>query len=396
MELTKFACSADGKWLAVVEMRDDGVTSIELRLKFFRAIDSKEKFELNTTAHCAHREKIVALQFAPNSQVLVTASADGSFKLWTLEVEERGVGEAPKMFWSCAKVGSRNSIAKPSLVAFSHDSSLLAVVFDNVVTFWDTTHDNLVFKETVLATPDGPVAENSIVDVHFCQNVATAHFFVEVRETSVKVWNLLNLTGESLLSAMLILMESNFSISFLVQYVYKHEATSKIARSVFDPIMDRLAVITTDHTLTVWPITMATALYNVTLEDLVLGAVYVPIADGSRLVYLNQKRELRTIVDAVLAENLDNDIHLLREAEGTKQTPFTKMLIDAKRNELLTGLTETAGSYGKFLSKYVNSGKVAEEMFLNVPSHVLPPIDKICGQFLDALLGDDDENNIDL
>jgi len=368
VELTKFACSPDGKWLAVVEMRDDTVTSIELRLKFFRAIDTKQKFELNTTAHCAHRDKIVALQFAPNSQVLVTASVDRLFKLWTLEVEDRGEGEEPKRFWSCAKVGSRNSVARPRLIAFSNDSSLLSVVFDNVVTFWDTTHsENLVFKETVLALAAASVDESLLVGVHFCQNVATSHLFIEVREKSVKVWNLLNLTVQ-----------------------YSRNFSTAIARTVFDPIMDRLALIATDHKLTVWPISLTAELYNVHLTDLMMGAVYVPIADGSRLIYLNEKRELRTIVDADLAENLTNDIHLLREAEETKQTPFTKMLIDAKRNELLTGLKETTGSYGKFLSKYINSTKVAEEMFLNVPSHVLPPIDKICDQFLDALLGDDD------
>lgn len=196
MELTNFAASPDGKWLAAVEMRDDGVTSIELRLKFFKAIDSKQKFELNTTAHRAHSAKIAAMQFSPDSQVLVTASEDRSFKLWTQEVEQRGEGEEAKIFWSCSRVASRNTVAKPSLLSFSNDSSLLAVVFDSVVTFWDmSTNEDLVFKETVLALADDERDER-LVAIHFCQTATNAHLFVEVRQHSVKVWNLLLLSSK--------------------------------------------------------------------------------------------------------------------------------------------------------------------------------------------------------
>lgn len=143
------------------------------------------------------------------------------------------------------------------------------------------------------------------------------------------------------------------------------------------------------------PVHLSTALVEITLADGALSAAYVPIADGSRLIYLNDSHELITVIEADLVGNLGNDVHLLRDVEQTIQTPFTKMLIDVKRTELLTGLTGAAASYGKYLSKYVNSSKVAEEMFLNVPSHVLPPVDKICGQFLDALLGTDDSEDHD-
>ena len=190
IEVTKAAVSGDGVWLSTIEMRDDFETLPEIRLKFWELTESLQNYLLNTTIHLPHNSEVNCLQFSSDSEAMVSTSSDREFKIWHLVEDE------DKKWWKCFKVGNLNSVSIPTIAKWSSDSSLLGIAFDNFITLWD------VFDKSVLKFMDRlSVEEKSDSKLIFIDfgTEDKSHLLIEGRHYLIKIWNLLDLSGNCLL-----------------------------------------------------------------------------------------------------------------------------------------------------------------------------------------------------
>jgi len=84
--IERVAFNRDGRWMATVERRagaSDETTEV-LVLKIWRLDEALQQYQLNTRINAPHKGRVTALKFHPNRDLLVTASADNTFKVWTL------------------------------------------------------------------------------------------------------------------------------------------------------------------------------------------------------------------------------------------------------------------------------------------------------------------------
>uniref|UniRef100_A0A8B9RRE7 WD repeat domain 75 n=1 Tax=Accipiter nisus TaxID=211598 RepID=A0A8B9RRE7_9AVES len=138
-DLVKVAFSAQGKWLATVEEREE-VTDPELQLKLWLYDEETQSFKLNTRINMPHEDHITDMCFREmdeledDSLILVTAGRDCVFKVWVMVEDTDPEGSVS---WSCDFVGSYHNYQATNC-CFSEDGSLLAVSFEETVTVWDS------------------------------------------------------------------------------------------------------------------------------------------------------------------------------------------------------------------------------------------------------------------
>lgn len=75
------AFSKNGDWLVTVERRVDGKTPT---LKFWSYDTRAQQYDLNTQVNSPHASKISAVVYHPETDLCVTVSLDGKFKLWVV------------------------------------------------------------------------------------------------------------------------------------------------------------------------------------------------------------------------------------------------------------------------------------------------------------------------
>lgn len=190
VDVDLFCVSPDGSWIATQEARDDGINYPEHRLKFWMKTDKKEKFTLNTTIHYPHQQKFVKnMKFSPDSDLLVTMGGDAMFKLW----HQVSDGNTSRIRWESTRNGYRNSVWIPSLASFSSDSSILAVLFDTIVTFWTISDDSVKHEELTLF--EGTDFSKKVVGLNFGSGISS-QLLVEVRGPLIRVFSILSLKGE--------------------------------------------------------------------------------------------------------------------------------------------------------------------------------------------------------
>ncbi|KAI9013838.1 quinon protein alcohol dehydrogenase-like superfamily [Phycomyces nitens] len=166
-----------GEWMATVDMRDDGETSVELYLKFWQWNPNSQSYALHTRVDYPHSQAITSLTFSPSTRhgpMAITTSADKTFKVWVLSTEREVV-------WTCRSVGVyRDSPA--TAAAFSDDGSILAVAFGSMLTLWDPYENTL---QGILAQPSD---QESIVHAAF---LGDSPYVVTASKTHFYVWNML-------------------------------------------------------------------------------------------------------------------------------------------------------------------------------------------------------------
>ncbi|XP_054164142.1 WD repeat-containing protein 75-like [Oppia nitens] len=359
-ELTKAAVSDDGLWLSTLEMRDDFETLPEIRLKFWQIKETLKNYILNTTIHLPHKSIVNCLKFASNSQSMVSTSKDKEFKVWNL------VKDDDKEWWNCFKVGNLNSISIPTLANWSADSSLLAVVYDNYVTLWDIC-DKLVLRfMTKLSVEDKN--ESTIIFVEFGRQ-NKSHFLIEGRQTEIKVWNLLDLS-----------------------VLWKYQLYERIVCIDFNQWENKLAV-TTNRIIQFMSIDSDDVIATVDLSQSQQSIIATVFTDEmpNNVLLDNKKPTLEKT--QFYCMNSSQELFVLSERRSQMSTqvmswqtddylsPIAAMLMNKKeRKETLKN-----DEFDSYFKTNLKLSKLVNDMFFNVPSHVLPPIDILSKTFLTAL-----------
>ncbi|KAI9348781.1 quinon protein alcohol dehydrogenase-like superfamily, partial [Zopfochytrium polystomum] len=148
-EVADVAFSADGKWMGTVDTRPKSGSLEEVtHLKFWMFDDVQQRYVVCTRIESPHAASITSMSFVdpPNGSglplLLITASADGTFKAWQLHAQSadppasRGNNAIPAAQWLIRSKGSYRG-SPMSDCQVSQDSSVLAIASGPLVTLWD-------------------------------------------------------------------------------------------------------------------------------------------------------------------------------------------------------------------------------------------------------------------
>ncbi|XP_017882412.1 WD repeat-containing protein 75 [Ceratina calcarata] len=362
-EVTKIALNHDGTWMATVEERNDKVSCIEVRLKFWMFDTKQQLFTLNTSIELPHEGGVNALHFQPSTlfddgEILaVTTGRDRKFKLWHL-VEPSSIHKKAK-HWQCHSMGDyRNLLVSDA--GFSIDGSLVGIGFDSSVTIW--IPETCTFKYSLRHSQ----YQYPVMRVEFGKQEA-CHLVIAASAHHIAVWNILSL-----------------SLIWSVPL--------KIATLTADPKSTYMAVFTTDNSLFIFTPQKSTPIYTrenvIENNSSVLGAAFVPHLQEKRdsshrlwqrksqLFFLDSNQELLTLEP-------ESEVTISLEILSSKATvPAT-----AFSNLVAAKTTVDKEAVTPFMHDQLGeAGTGIVEELLSVSAHTLPPMKLLCASFITSLL----------
>lgn len=194
----------DGEWMLTVDHRGKGTAEIEAQtsIKFWKwheddagddeqstgAVSASGRYVLDSMMDAPHKAAVTGLCRHPTLPVAVTTSMDFTFKVWALQdvVGGRGFAKgAKRKAWHCRSVGGYRECAA-RCAAFSHDGSLLAIGYQQVVTLWEP--DTCTLQETLTHPP----FSHLVTEVGFTGQGSARPSLVACSTEWVHVWNLLS------------------------------------------------------------------------------------------------------------------------------------------------------------------------------------------------------------
>eukprot|EP00163_Fabomonas_tropica_P018473 TRINITY_DN3280_c0_g1_i2.p1 TRINITY_DN3280_c0_g1~~TRINITY_DN3280_c0_g1_i2.p1 ORF type:complete len:872 (-),score=171.87 TRINITY_DN3280_c0_g1_i2:83-2698(-) len=177
----RYTFSENGDYLATVERRVDGETSLVMSLKFWHFDKSSQTYNLNTRLDNPHRHKTTGLVFHPTQPVVASCGLDNKFKIWHLQESKARGGRGVKQSWTCLSVGQYRE-APMRCVKFSRDGSILAAAFGQVVTLWEPISCTLVQTLPHSLGPD---------HVRGMEFTAGRPLLISYSDNAITVWDLL-------------------------------------------------------------------------------------------------------------------------------------------------------------------------------------------------------------
>ncbi|CAG2169774.1 unnamed protein product [Oppiella nova] len=255
----------------------------------------------------------------------------------------------------------QTQFSTPTIANWSSDSSLLAIAYDNFLTLWDVVDTNVLKFMTKLSVEEKKDSKLIFVDFGYEER---SHFLIEGRQQLVKVWNLLDL-----------------SIVWMLQ---PYETIQSISLNKWE---NKLAVAS-NTIITFYGLDSEEPVGSVpinTKNQPIIATLFTDeeafVLKDHRYNQVLQKSNRQELF--VLGDNLYKppQTQVMNWNTGDLLSPMALMLINKKeRKEVLK--SEEFDSYFK---TNTSVGKLVEDMFYNVPSHVLPPIDILSKTFLTAL-----------
>nr|KYP57483.1 WD repeat-containing protein 75 [Cajanus cajan] len=354
--------SVDGSMMGTVEVKlpEDGVGGL-VCLKFWD-LDDNKRFSVSTLIYEPHRDAhISAIAFNPTRRMAVSLSYGGDFKIWVCKEEIKQKGQMlQNSGWMCHAVGSYKNKAMRA-AAFSADGSVLAVAADNVITLWDPNNNVLVavVGETLMPITSLGFAGKSYYLVSVCHG----------SKPQLSVWSMSRLAA--FWSYKIQIEAVSFTIDFSYFAVLALLPESNEYAFKGDGII-LLFNVTNPTPMASWSVTKAKG------GGLAFLKGYPSEQLQSLLAYINGDREYVIFhphsKEAFELSRIRQDDHVLEE---TGQFGYTSIYgelpkFDPKRN--LTSSISSAASERPW------------ETIFSGSSHMLPPLTKLCSEFLESLL----------
>ncbi|KAL6567645.1 hypothetical protein OROGR_001313 [Orobanche gracilis] len=370
------ALSQDGSTMSTVESRlpEEGIGSL-VSLKFWACGSQSKQFGLSTVIYEPHREaRISSIAFRPSCHMAVSTSSGGDFKIWVRKHEILPKDQAPQNSgWTCHALGSYKKKSM-NAAAFSSDGSVLAVAAEKVITLWDPDRNTLL---AVIGDSLEPIANLSFV--------GKSDYLVSASRglnPGLTVWNMsklcttwsYRLDTEAIACSM---ENSTFAVlvrSRLSKGMESAEPTSQGADGVI-----LLFSAENPVPLSSWFVSKAqggglsfvrSCLQS---EDKVAEAkaaseVLVYVNGAHEYVLLNMNGEQATELSISRQQNFSS-------FEETERFGYTSIYGELPEFSLKADKTVVSLS-SEITSKTIFSG----------PSHTLPPLPKLCCDFLESLL----------
>ncbi|KAL8461980.1 hypothetical protein ACS0TY_033171 [Phlomoides rotata] len=368
------ALSRDGSTMSTVETRlpEEGIGSL-VTLKFWARGSQSKQFNLSTVIYEPHREAgISSIAVRPTGHMAVSSSYGGDFKVW---VNRHGTPPKDETHqnagWTCHAVGSYKKKPMTS-AAFSSDGSVLAVAAEKVITLWDPD------RNTLLA-----VIGDSVEPITTLSFVGKSDYLVSASRGSkpqLTIWSMSKLcaTWSYRLDAEAIscsMYNSTFAVLVLSEQMVVGEAT-------LHPHEGTIVLFNAENAvpLSTWLVSKAQGgklsfvLSSPKSED----EISETKAEDEVLAYINGAHEY-----VLFSPNGEPESKL----SVFRQWGFSS-LEDTERH----GYASIYGELPEFSLKIdqspflsASSEKTWKTIFSG-PSHSLPPLPKLCSDFLESLL----------
>jgi NET1-associated nuclear protein 1 (U3 small nucleolar RNA-associated protein 17) len=204
-EVMHVAFSGSGEWMVTVDGREDQLE--QASLKFWYWDKTTQQYDLNTQYNINKSEKIRAIAYHPRKDILVSVSAGGQFKHYSVVQNRVELSEAsakvhgakhhnkqphPARFevlegsakyrWIVSSAGGYHDL-EPRAACFSSDGSLLAISYQHIITLWSPETNML------LTTLTFPPDHEPITKMAF---LSESQFLVACSKRRLFVWDLLS------------------------------------------------------------------------------------------------------------------------------------------------------------------------------------------------------------
>ncbi|XP_078177165.1 transducin/WD40 repeat-like superfamily protein isoform X1 [Carex rostrata] len=364
--------SNDGSMMCTVEekLQEMGLGGL-ISLKFWTRGSHTGHYTLSTVIYEPHSNGGVSdVAFCPGRSMAVSTSYCGNFKMWVKsssfihtgdEIQEKGG-------WRCQSVGSYKGTPMTA-AAFSGDGSVLAIAAETVITLWDP-HSNLLVA--VIGDSLSPIRRLAFVGsseyiVSFSAG-AKAHLVLWNTSTLSMHWSY-KLLVEDVCS---MTSESRFAVLALISYSDKSVPTEKDGMVLLFDVENPIPVSTWFVRKAKWG--RLNFINNKSGEA----------ADGKQLLaYINGEHEY------IILDPSD-----IKETEGLICKTARRPQVHSDDENVAVGYASIYGELPSFdLTKQRSSDNVPFvpserpwETIFSGSSHALPPLSKLCSQFLESLL----------
>ncbi|NWU94955.1 WDR75 protein, partial [Upupa epops] len=369
-DLVKVAFSAQGKWLATVEEREE-VTDPELRLKLWFFDEETQSFKLNTSITMPHEDNITDMCFRDTDEledeslILVTTGRDCLFKVWVM-VEDTDPEAQQRVSWSCDFVGSYHNYQATNC-CFSEDGSLLAVSFEETVTVWDSATWDL---KCTFCHPPGKIR-----NICFGRLTCSKFLIGATDYGFLCCWNLLSCALEWSAHLNILVLQPDPLSEYIAAVSWLSKESSLF---VFKPNEPRPICI--QRNLCKEKIHLAAFVPRDKPET--IGSEKYCWLRRSQLFFLTDAQELMTVSTKPLYERLTPSSTQLAVEETLPVTPFTLLLGKHRHQQSHEDI-----DFGKLIVPHKNEqdSPVVKEL-LHTPAHVLPSASFLCPIFINSLL----------
>ncbi|XP_057417123.1 uncharacterized protein LOC130711489 [Lotus japonicus] len=369
--VTVVELSVDGSIMGTVEVKlpEEGIGGL-ICLKFWDLDSDSKRFSVSTLIYEPHRDAhISSVAFHPTCHMAVSSSYGGDFKIWVCKEESQQKGKMLQTSsWMCHAVGSYKNKAMRA-AAFSADGSVLAVAADTVITLWDPDKNVLIAVVGETPTP--------IDRLNFA---GKSEYLLSVSHGSnpqLSVWSLSKLSASWSYSLQVEAVSCSMDLSFFAVLALLPKSNERTFRS--DGII-LLFNATDPIPVASWSVAKAKGGGLAFIKG---NSSELAITDGkplqTLLAYINGDREyvLFDPNDKESCERSMNRQEDLAAFEETGQIGYTSIYgelpaFDFKRN--------------KASSVFSGASERPWETIFSGSSHMLPPLTKLCSEFLESLL----------
>uniref|UniRef100_A0AAX7UY56 WD repeat-containing protein 75 second beta-propeller domain-containing protein n=1 Tax=Astatotilapia calliptera TaxID=8154 RepID=A0AAX7UY56_ASTCA len=354
-EVVKAAFDASGSWLATVEERHQKAAELELNLKLWAFDEQTQSFVLNTTISAPHDAQITAMCFCQptdsQTTLLVSTSKDGHFKAWQLAAPAHTEDEGPS--WLCDFVSAYHGLV-PECCSFSADGSLLAVVFQEVVTVWSPSTWELL---TTLSQPPGAVS-----DLCFGR-LSCSKYLLGTTASNLLCWNLLTCSLEWTTSMDVRRLVADPLSENMAAFCYQSGSTDLFVFKPSEPrpLFSHKAVCSGKVTQAVF------APREEMLESCEESSQWL---NRSQLYFLTHFSLITRFLLSPLKLVIDDSVAM---------TPFYLLLGKHRQQQQETALPQTSTSLLLLFFPFFSQ-------LLQTPAHVLPSTSYLCSMFVQSLL----------
>ncbi|BAT76749.1 hypothetical protein LR48_Vigan627s003400 [Vigna angularis] len=361
--------SIDGSMMGTVEIKlpEDGIGGL-VCLKFWD-LDDNQRFSVSTLIYEPHRDAhISAVAFHPTRHMAVSSSYGGDFKVWVCKEEIEHKGQMLQTSgWMCHAVGSYKNKAMRA-AAFSADGSVLAVAADTVITLWDPNNNVLV---AVIGETPMPITRLVFA--------GSSDYLLSVSHGSkpqLSVWSMSKLAASWSYRLQIEAVSFAIDLSYFAALVLLPESNDCTFKGdgiiLLFNVKDPVPVAS-------WSVSKAKGGGLAFLKgDPSESAITDGRASQPLLVYINGDREYVIFHPyGKEARELSITGHEDRVFEETGQSGYTSIYGELPKFDLKRNIASPIPSAA--------SERPWETIFSG-SSHSLPPLTKLCSEFLESLL----------
>ncbi|CAJ2649782.1 unnamed protein product [Trifolium pratense] len=368
--VTMVELSVDGSMMGTVEVKlpEEGIGGL-ICLKLWDLDSDTKRFSMSTLIYEPHRDAhISAIAFHPTRHMAVTSSYGGDFKIWVCREETQQKGQTHQNFsWMCHAVGSYKNKAMRA-AAFSADGSVLAVAADTVITLWDPDKNELI---AVVGETPSPIGR--LIFVGKSENLLSVS---HGSTPQLSVWSMSKLAASWSYRLEIEAVSCALDLSYFAVIALLPKSIERMFKG--DGII--LVFNATDPTpMASWSVTKAKGGSIAFLKGNP-SELADEKSSKTLLAYLNGDREY-VLFDPYDKEARELNMTMQGDLVGLEdngQFGYTSIygelpVFDLKRNKASSVFSGA-------------SNRPWETIFNGSSSHMLPPLTKLCSEFLESLL----------